>query len=695
MVLSGLGLIAFVLVPNGDRANDAALSVGDGIDLPLVLDGDRLGLSSLDGNPPVALTGPGDFTGVRYESSGRLLYVQRAGKDAGFYRMEGGEPRLVIPLSSHRYVSRAEWSRDGSRAAWIEPRNDTYVLLVAEPGQEARALGPEGLHDFRWSPDGEAILAWEYGEPSRSYVIHTSGVTVPIAMDDVVGVGWLSVDEAVVLHDAHDGPDRDVVIVDQDGERVRVLGRAYVKMGGLPPAFAFSPDGRWLAWGPARAEAGEHLGLVVAGTDGSGIVTPRYPAQLRGVGSGQAHPAWSPDGRYLAWDRGGSVLVAETGVWEARVVAQGEMPMWSLDGSRIAFVRSGEDRDTVYVVRADGSGDEAKVVEIADARGLAGLTAWSPDGGRLVVPLEADDSARILSLDLRAGELEDLPVPMGDSPWPVLAPDGSAFAYLTGTQLHLVTPEGDERVLNAPASLPRDWAEDGTAMLFVQSGVINTLNLETGRLERLLTGGGMAQDAVWSSDRSRVAFLGDRRLGVLDVATGESRVIVADLNAIPLPTTLGPGHLRWSTDDKRIAFFALRSTEPFRQDLSDPIVDVCVVDANGADLRRLDGSPGYKSWPLWAPDDRHLAYVSRGDQLGVVNTESGEELALHTDASFGHRWVSSEQILVGNRDGIALVGLDGAVEPLVASTTHCNHRLLGWADGKLFFTSTCSHARGV
>jgi len=71
------------------------LVIGPGVQLPLVIDGDRLGVSSLDGNPPAEIAGPGDYRGVQYDAQGRLLYVQQAGRDPGFYRVENGLPHKV------------------------------------------------------------------------------------------------------------------------------------------------------------------------------------------------------------------------------------------------------------------------------------------------------------------------------------------------------------------------------------------------------------------------------------------------------------------------------------------------------------------------------------------------------------------------------------------------------------------------
>lgn len=153
---------------------------------------------------------------------------------------------------------------------------------------------------------------------------------------------------------------REIVSIKPDGSDPRLLAR-YAEHP------AYRPDGRMIAFGRGG-------GIFLMGADGTG--------KQRLVGGPYTEPDWSPDGRQLVltrtrkprgivtWRRGGQL----------RRLTNGSTPAWSPTGRLIAFTRANQPYRyyprTIYVVRPDGSG----------VRRLAAGWApeWSPNGRRLI-----------------------------------------------------------------------------------------------------------------------------------------------------------------------------------------------------------------------------------------------------------------------------------------------------------------------
>ena len=193
---------------------------------------------------------------------------------------------------------------------------------------------------------------------------------------------------------------------------------------------AWSADGRRLAF--VRAGA-----LWVMNADGSG---QRQLTNSPAVDELDQTPAWSPDGLEIAVARSdisgnwGIWIVPEGGGPARRLTSQlndagrDQWPAWSPDGSTIAFSRSTRGfASQLALVPADGSG----TVQIVDT----GITSsndhpsWSPDGTRIAVDVNGGEAIVIF-------EPDGTRVPLGfvlfgqDPEW---SPDGSAIVYNTRT----------------------------------------------------------------------------------------------------------------------------------------------------------------------------------------------------------------------------------------------------------------------
>jgi Tol biopolymer transport system component len=167
-----------------------------------------------------------------------------------------------------------------------------------------------------------------------------------------------------------------IYAVRPDGSGLRRLSR--LRSNDLEPAW--SPDGRRIAFASDQASAPSYDVFVMA-ADGSG-------AKWITRGLDAHEPVWSPDGKRIAFSalsgRASSVFVIPAEGGNVRRLTRESLgalsPSWSPDGRRIAFAGAGRTGTTaIYVMNADGSG----VRQIARGKLADSDPAWSPDGRRI------------------------------------------------------------------------------------------------------------------------------------------------------------------------------------------------------------------------------------------------------------------------------------------------------------------------
>jgi dipeptidyl aminopeptidase/acylaminoacyl peptidase len=256
----------------------------------------------------------------------------------------------------------------------------------------------------------------------------------------VGGPGWPA--RALTGFAADDGQEIYDLAWRADGTRLAFVrgGDAEFPDGGLPNAAHATEPAAQQVWEIA-ADGGEPV-LVgaghdpVYGPDGSLAFVARHEVWLRRVGAaaervltiaGEAsNLQWSPDGRRLLFveDRGDHAFAAlwDVGVASVRYLAPGLDaaidPVFSLDGSQVAFVRamdppaSGDPHGASYwsIVVADAGNGTARTLWRAPAgpggqwSGTRQQNLWWSADGRVLFPWERDGWRHVYAIDAKTGE---------------------------------------------------------------------------------------------------------------------------------------------------------------------------------------------------------------------------------------------------------------------------------------------------
>jgi TolB protein len=224
--------------------------------------------------------------------------------------------------------------------------------------------------------------------------------------------------------------------------------------------------------------------------------------------------AWSPDGSRITlsaitttWDDGYGIFVVNADGSGLTRIDTGDAaalyPVFSPDGSRIAFSSKREDNTDVSVMRVDGTG----ATRLTQHEANDGYPSWSPDGARIAFHTNRNGNYEIYVMNADGSE----PVRLTDHPAddynPAWSPDGSRIAFdsdrdeIEGDEIYVVGPDGSGLAQVVEKGVFPAWSPDGKKILFAWEGLYAVGADGSGR-SRLLES---AVYGAWSPDGSMIA----------------------------------------------------------------------------------------------------------------------------------------------------------------------------------------------
>jgi len=585
------------------------------------------------------------------------------------------------------------WSPDGRTIAFSSDRTGRYAIYlldVASGRVTQLSQGTSQDSEPAWSPDGKRIA---YVADGRRLMVsdlqgnaeQVEAVTVP--QDNLRGsdVRVLRLSE---IHAPSFAPDGSLAHVRVDENTVRLVhrGRDLVVADDL---YFFRPawlaDGSLIygATGKIRHQDKEGRVSVVPFSASVPVATPNYRKKQRDFDSliarpvvGIGSPALSPDGRQIVFRALNDLWIMTIGGKPRRLVSgpyHKADPAWSPDGKTIAYSTDRGGKLDVWLHDIAGGTDR----QLTNLPGFAGSAcAWSPDG-RSIAFLDHDTHLR--QIDIASGAIRQFYDRLFAPGRPSFSPDGRYIAlaaikpktprYREGTnQVLVIDLETGKGLYQAHApgkslSTRGDdgpvWSPDGRHLAYVFASTlwvvpVDAAGVFSGPPRQLTT---ETTDApTWSGDSTTLLYLSNGKLRLISAAGGKPRTVPLPLtwaNAKPEGRTIVRAGRLWD------------ASAPKYQEAVDIVVQgnrIIDVHPHGgaalsdANARVIDGSgltvlPGLIDMHTHRITQSYGAYGAYGDRMGRLLLAMGVTATRSPGCPAYHMVEDREALASGARIG--------------------------------------------
>lgn len=381
----------------------------------------------------------------------------------------------------------------------------------------------------------------------------------------------------------------------------------------------------------------------------------------------------SPDGKTLAFDYKGDIYtVPATGGTATRLTTQPSYesrPVWSPDGSMIAFAGTNAGSSDIYVMPATGGSATRLTFNSANEY----PEAFTPDGKEILFSAAIQDPASS-SLFPSARLTEVYAVPVGGG--------RSVQRFAAPAQMISWLPDGKSYLYQDVKGMEDEWRKHHTSSV---TRDVWKYDAATGRHTNLTKRGGEDRNPVASTDGHTVYFLSERDGGTFNVFSFD----MANPGVVKQITNFGTHPVRFLSqgNDGTMAFtwngeiytLSGEGAKPVKvaiditldetpekisahtQGARDAALspdgtqlafvnrgEVFVTSVDHSSTRQITDTPQAERHVIWGGDDRTLIYVSERD--GYYNIYTAK-IARKDDPNFSNATIVEETRLFDN-DGV-------------------------------------------